>query len=474
LRIGAQVAGALDAVHELGLVHGRLTARAILLEDRPEGEHAFLSGVGTGRPPPAATRGADIAALGAVLLDALEKSAGTLPAEVDPVRERAQARRTGAGYATAGALVEAIGRAWPAGDGPVPGAVGGPVDEAPPGPGRRRATVLAVGCALAAGVAAIVLSVTSGDDDARRPAVSGPAPAVPGGAPRVAGVTRIRLGGKLLTNVVADAERVYVADQDGRAVFVVDAVRRRKIARVSLPGRPWALALDPRRKRLLIGLRDRRVFALDARTNRVRPTAIRPGMLPVDMQVTGNTLMVAQHDPLQIVRFDLARSRQIGKKLNVKGSSLGVIPYRGSFLALFGLSPGFARITPRGHIDEHVIKDGYLPNDVVVIDGRMWVTDFGIAGVLRFDPDTGKRIGARIPTGRNPFALVFDGSSLWVTSRGDGTVTRIDARTGRALAPAIRIGRLNGYLTPRGGNRPGAWVPDTEDLLEVVPPGPGA
>jgi hypothetical protein len=206
VRLVGQLAGALDAAHEEGLVHRGLRAEHVLVEDRGDaGEHCYLSGFGLGdglapeqiEGDPVDARG-DVYALGCVLYQCLTGAAPFAGADPDTVRRRhldeappriaadrpelpaaldtvlvtAMAKKPEQRYATAGRLAEAL-RVLPTRSAEEaaptqPGAVGpgdptGPLRTPPavppePPPARRRHR----GLLLATAAAVVVLAAVAG------------------------------------------------------------------------------------------------------------------------------------------------------------------------------------------------------------------------------------------------------------------------------------------------------------------------
>ena len=82
---------------------------------------------------------------------------------------------------------------------------------------------------------------------------------------------------------------------------------------------------------------------------------------------------------------------------------------------------------------------GDSPTGVTVVDGSAWVANTGDETVTRVDARTGRRQASPISVGEDPRAIAASAGAVWVGNFGDGTISRIDTRTNRA-APPIAVG----------------------------------
>jgi YVTN family beta-propeller protein len=78
---------------------------------------------------------------------------------------------------------------------------------------------------------------------------------------------------------------------------------------------------------------------------------------------------------------------------------------------------------------------GDSPAGVTVVDGSAWVANSGSETVSRIDARTGRRQSPPIPVGEDPRAIAASAGAVWVGNFGDATVSRIDTRTNRAARP---------------------------------------
>jgi DNA-binding beta-propeller fold protein YncE len=115
------------------------------------------------------------------------------------------------------------------------------------------------------------------------------------------------------THVVAVGDRLYVTDTRGGALLVF--VTRPKLAlvrRVSLPGGPYAITVDPVRHRLWVTLTARNEVVSLAATGRPHPLARLPtvrGPAGVAVDPARGTLVVAGRDAGVLQLVDVRRTR---------------------------------------------------------------------------------------------------------------------------------------------------------------------
>lgn len=97
-----------------------------------------------------------------------------------------------------------------------------------------------------------------------------------------------------------------------------------------------------------------------------------------------------------------------------------------------------------------------IPEDLVVAEDFVWVSNNEANIVTRLDARTGEIVGSPIKVGTHPRGLSYDGDSVWVTNAGfsgEGlTATRIEASTGEVLSHRIPI---EGVIVAAGGS---LWV----------------
>jgi len=442
-----QVAGALDAAHEAGVVHRDVKPHNILLERerayltdfglaRAFGDSGALSGasiVGTVEyMSPEQWRGervgpaADVYALGCVLYECLTgvvpyarhegDAEPQLPRGLDAVIERAVAKDPAARYVTAGELIEAA-----------------------------RAHV------GAAPAPTLVLS-----DPAERPTgrVAGHAPISPAGSQpagrreRIAGLPRARLAGAGIAIVALVLAAVLLLGGGGPSVSAPIEVGRPPLRLAVGAGSVWATS------------------AVDGTLSRIDPEARRVSGAPLHVEkgVAGVTtgagaVWVSSPRRGEVLEVDPA-TEEVTARIDVGGRPGAIVFGAGRVWVADDEGGGVSAINPAGpRVFRREIAPHVAPLRLAFGAGAVWVSSASTGAVRRIDPATAT-VGRPIPVGRGPAGLTVGAGFVWVADSRSDQVTRVD--------PATRT--LVGLPIPVGG-RPGGidagtstvWVANSAD-----------
>ena len=494
LAICAQIADALDAAHERGLVHRDVKPSNVLLD---RDEHVYLSdfglarwlgelgldaepGLSLGTPAYAAPEQiaggsvdgrADVYALGCLLYECLT---GEVPyprsselavlfahlndpppalaasPTLDPVIAAALAKDPDDRYASCGELVEACREALGLRDVVAR---------------DRRPLLLAVAgvaLAVAAGLAALVLGQTG--DGPSRPSTKATAVPTTDALQRIDPVSN-RLAATLTTSTLgSDPTGVAVGD-----------------------GAVWVIHLDANR-----------ISKINARTNAVVATGSAPG--PRTVTVGGGSVWVATADGI-VAQYDSTGSNVHGVRIpsalqpvelstygsggvwvaspvsglvgriNPQSSSVGATVASGALKgAVKGIAAGdravwisssdiladdyaATRIDPVGNRVTERVPLRLGAEGISVGEGSVWVANSLGNTVSQIAPAT-NRVVRRIRVGEDPVAVAAGGGAVWVTNYKDGTVSRLDPRQGRVVA-TIPVGPNPDHVAVGEG---GVWV----------------
>jgi YVTN family beta-propeller protein len=463
LAIVGQVADALDAAHERGLVHRDVKPSNVLVTGEARDEHCYLADFGlstsasdrsvvadpqqvigtidyiapeqirddeidghadvyslscllyeclTGDVP--FRRSSDVAVIYAHLeepVPAASERRPELPATIDDVLRTGMAKDPAERWPSCGALVEAARSAL--------GADAVPALRVPRRrgrPGARIVTAIAGAGAVAAALAVVLLA---------------------GGGPAIA----------------SDASLVRIDPAGGRAEGSL-VLGTQPTAVTVCAGSVWVTRAGGK------------VSQIDPKT--LKPHTVDVRASATDVADDGNLAAVVSGPPEQVTMIDAAYGK-LSNVIRVPGGGsaataavygrdiwianpsartlerlgppytavAGRVPLPGSprFLAASGdgiwavggrrlwrVDPGSGRVTAR-------VALSFAPRAVAAGNGAVWLVDTTRDQVVRFD--SRRQRFARVHVGREPVAVSVGNDAVWTANRGEGTVTQIDARSNR-------------------------------------------
>jgi serine/threonine protein kinase/streptogramin lyase len=462
----AQVADALDAAHEAGLVHRDVKPGNVLLDAR---DHCYLADFGLTRQvssqsgftatgeivgtidyvAPEVIEGkaldarSDLYSFGCLLCECLsgeppfhrDSEFAVLWAHVNEAPPRLSQRKPGLGtqidtvltkalakdarrrYGSARELVEAARRALP--------------EPAPQQPRRRRRLLLAlVALAAAAVLAAVLPLVLTGGD-------GGPS-------------TR-----STLVPLVDSVQRI-------------DPTTNRLVA--TIPNGPHSFGRLVVARGALWIARENTVIRVDPSSGRMTATipvsagdvSAGVGGLAFDGQ---GTLWAVSYGELTRINADTAKIRELG--------GFGVFVSEGNSLDVVVAGPGSVwldNVTARGNFLRYdalsqqatpFSAGSGTPIAMALGFGSLWVSEFNPGQLLRVRTDATNGVLARIqvPFDPAPGGLAAGRGGIWLTNPAGGRLLRIDPNTNR-IAQRIRVGR---YPTAVASGLGAVWVANNED-----------
>jgi hypothetical protein len=517
VRIVAQVADALDAAHERGLVHRDVKPANILLGTD---DHAYLTDFGLTKPAassaacggwagtpgylaPEQIRGghvdarADVYALGCVLVHAITGAAPyvraddgatlrahlTAPVPVDGVPqrlagviERAMAKDPDARFASASELglaaLTAVGIAPPRTvkrRTATPPVVKPPPrgDETQASPPIRIATrgqrwrAVAVSATLLALATLVFAPVGHVGDPVRAGTAAGSAPRHTFGTPMHLGVP---------PDAIATAGgRVWVLSSRTGEMHVLDAITGRERGRVDLGasapgaalaagfGAVWAVKASTRSLiRIDTGTRRRHVDTatrLDVTGSPDRVVVGEDAVWVAARDRDGGSESIVKVDPETFAQEQIALPPGT-RQIAVGRGAVWVTNWRERAVLRIDAQAPHARTT---------ISVAVAPDAIAVTRGGVWITTGSDRAVIRIDPATGGRTRAVLEDRPRRIAVV--GGSAWVI--GGPRVYRLDPVTLRVL-DAMWIAEGPSALAPTGGRSVWLALPLTDSAQRVT------
>jgi DNA-binding beta-propeller fold protein YncE len=310
----------------------------------------------------------------------------------------------------------------------------------------RRLQWVGAGVAVAAGMVALALLLvgSGGGVDVSKPIAVGSPPLRIATAADAIWVTSERDGtltrldpesgdpvgkpadlGAGVSGVAVGAGSVWVSDPPLGQVLRVDPGSATVAQRIAVGGHPGAIVFA--QGRVWVADEDGAgVSVIEAKGGAVVRRGIATHAAPLRLAAGAGGLWVSSASTGTLRRIDLS-SMHPGHPILVGRGPAGVAVARG--LVWVANSRGDSVSTVDATTQVVVggqIEVGSQPGGIDAGPNLVWVSLTGEGAVTRIDLDSGQREGAPIEVGAEPGAVAVGKTAVWVANNGDGTVTRIE------------------------------------------------
>ena len=198
------------------------------------------------------------------------------------------------------------------------------------------------------------------------------------------------------------------------------------------------------------------IAVLDAATGRVVGD-VRTGSRPSAVAAGAGAVWVANATNGTVSRIDPASQKVVGT-IPIAGTPVALAVGFGAVWVVNGEGRTVFQINPAANKVVQTITVGNGPDAIAAGAGGVWVANGLDDTVSRIDPQHGVAV-PDIPVGSHPAAVVVEGQSVWVANSSDGTVMQIDPRRNAVTLP-VHVGNGPAGLAAGSGS---IWVANSLD-----------
>lgn len=297
---------------------------------------------------------------------------------------------------------------------------------------KRRWPLLMAAVVVLVGAAAGAFLLLGGDDepsddggspsDVASPAEppddgSGDPPDEAGGAAIVAQVA----SGPRPFRVAVTETGVWVTNNDGTTVSLIDPATNEVLATVDIGGEPSGVAATPEAA-WVSNFTAGSVVRIDAASGELSEVTVGSG--PRNVAITSDAVWVVNLNDNTVSRVDPA-GLSVVNTIPVGTGPRGIAATDAAVWVTNYGEGTVSAIDPSTDSVVMTVDVGGTPGGIAITDDAVWVTDADSDAVMSIDPVSGS-VTQTIPVGTDPTDLTTDGASLWVSNSGAATVTRID------------------------------------------------
>src|SRR3954453_16473799 len=229
-----------------------------------------------------------------------------------------------------------------------------------------------------------------------------------------------------ISGVAIGSKWLWVTDPRRHELLRLDAKTLRQKQAIPIPGAPGPIALSADPPRVWVADEDGSGIAVvNAESDRRIRTRLPPLATPLRLAVGAGGLWVSSSSTASVRRIDLG-TLEPGEPILAGPRPAGVTIAQG---AVWVTNP------PRGTVTEidpslrevrTQVTVGSKPGGIDAGTSVIWVANAADGTVTKIDLDSGEIEGDPIQVGPEPGAVAVGGEAVWVANNGDGTVTRIE------------------------------------------------
>jgi DNA-binding beta-propeller fold protein YncE/predicted Ser/Thr protein kinase len=229
-----------------------------------------------------------------------------------------------------------------------------------------------------------------------------------------------------ISGIAIGSQWLWVTDPRRHELLRLDAKTLRQQQAIPIPGAPGPIALSADPPRVWVADEDGKGIAVvNAASDRRIRTLLPPLAAPLRLAVGAGGLWASSSSTASVRRIDLG-TLEPGEPILAGPRPAGITIAQG---AVWVTNP------PRGTVTEidpslrevrAQVDVGSKPGGIDAGTSAVWIANAADGTVSKIALDSGEVEGEPIGVGPEPAAVAVGGEAVWVANNGDGTVTRIE------------------------------------------------
>jgi DNA-binding beta-propeller fold protein YncE len=229
-----------------------------------------------------------------------------------------------------------------------------------------------------------------------------------------------------ISGVAIGSRWLWVTDPRRHELLRLDLKTLRPKQATPIPGAPGPIALSSNPKRVWVADEDGGGIAVvNAESGHRIRTRLPPPAAPLRLAVGAGGLWASSSSTASVRRIDLS-TLDPGEAILAGPRPAGITVAHGIVWATNPPRGTVTEIDPSLQEVRDQIEVGSKPGGIDAGTSTIWVANAGDDTVSRINLDTGEVEGDPIEVGPEPGAVAVGGEAVWVANNGDGTVTRIE------------------------------------------------
>ncbi len=229
-----------------------------------------------------------------------------------------------------------------------------------------------------------------------------------------------------VSGVAIGSKWLWVTDPRRHQLLRLDAKTLQQKQKIEIPGAPGPIALSAKPRRVWIADEDGGGIAVvNAENDRRIRTQLPPQVARLHLAVGAGGLWVSSSSTGTVRRIDLG-TLKVGRPIPAGRRPAGITVAHGLVWVTNPPTESVTEVDPSTQQVRGQVDVGAKPGGIDGGTSTVWVANAGEDTVTRIDLETGEVEGDPIHVGPEPGAVAVGGDAVWIANNGDGTVTRIE------------------------------------------------